>query len=79
MEHHLGRHTCESAPKTRPSHRHSPKKETQVAVVGGVDGVLVVTELQCEERVLTPWHVGVHLNLRTFLVQVGVAFTAQGA
>lgn len=59
--------------------RHQLPVHVEVAVVGGVDGVLVVTELQCEERVLTPWYVGVHLDLSALLVQMGVAFPAQGA
>lgn len=50
---------------------------TQVFVVGGVDGVLAVTELQREERVLPPRHVGVHLDLCARLVQVGVPLAPQ--
>lgn len=50
----------------------------EVLVVGGVDGVLVVTELQSEQSVFAPWYVGVHLDLCSFLVQVSVALPSQG-
>lgn len=53
--------------------------QAEVHVVAGVDGVFVVSELEGEQRVLAPRHVGVHLDLGAFLVQVGVPLAAQGA
>lgn len=50
----------------------------EVLVVGGVDGVLVVTELQRKQSVFAPWYVGVHLDLCSFPVQVSVALPSQG-
>lgn len=52
--------------------------EVEVLVVAGVNGVFMVSELEGEERVLAPRHVGVDLDLGAFLVQVGVPLATQG-